>query len=90
MYFRMMPFFSDIHISQGSVATCLRRGEIFKHQFVANLLLCPQVKIFFENQIIVGEVMAKSLVSYFFDSRCSARHCCRLTGVLCRGGGGAV
>jgi len=28
-----MPFF-DIHISQGSVATRLRRGGIFKHEFV--------------------------------------------------------
>ena len=36
--------FCDIHISQGSVATCLRRGGIFKHEFVANLLLSPLVK----------------------------------------------
>jgi len=36
--------FSDIHISQGSVATCLRRGGIFKRDFVANLLPSPQVK----------------------------------------------
>jgi len=28
----MMPFFC-IHISQGSVATCLKRGGIFKHDF---------------------------------------------------------
>ena len=62
MYFRMMQF-SDIYISQGSVATCLKRGGIFKHEFVANLLLSLLVKKF-ENQI--GEVMAKSLVSCFF------------------------
>ena len=37
MYFRMTPFFC-IHISQGSVATCLKTGGIFKHEFVANLL----------------------------------------------------
>jgi len=59
----MMPF-SDIHISQGSVATCLKRGGIFKHEFVANLLPSPLVKKF-ENRIIVGEVIAKSLVSCF-------------------------
>ena len=64
MYFRMMLFF-DIHISQGSVATCLRRGGIFKHEFVANLLPSPLVKKF-ENRIIVGGVMAKSYVSCFF------------------------
>ena len=29
--------FSDIHISQGSVATYLRCGGIFKHEFVTNL-----------------------------------------------------
>ena len=59
----MMPF-SHIHISQGSVATCLKRGGIFKHDFVANLLPNLLVKKF-ENRIIVGEVMAKSLVSCF-------------------------
>jgi len=61
----MVPFFC-IHISQGSVATCLKRGGIFKHEFVANLLPSRLVKNFFENRIIVSEVMAKSLVSCFF------------------------
>ena len=60
----MMPFFC-IHISQVSVATCLRRDGIFKHEFVANLLPSPPVKKI-ENRIIAGEVMAKSLVSCFF------------------------
>ena len=59
----MMPFF-DIHISQGSLATCLKRGGIVKYNFVANLLSSPIVKKI-ENRIIVGEVMAKSLVSCF-------------------------
>jgi len=31
--------FSDIQISQGSAATCLRFGEIFKYEFVAHLPL---------------------------------------------------
>jgi len=35
-YFRMMPFFC-FHISQGSVATHLKRGGIFEHEFVASL-----------------------------------------------------
>ena len=52
-------------ISQGSVATCLKRGGIFKHEFVANLLPSLLVKKI-ENRIIVGEVMATSLVSCFF------------------------
>jgi len=59
----MMPFLC-IHISQGSVATCLKRGGIFKHEFVANLLPSPLVKKF-KNRIIVGKLMAKSLVSCF-------------------------
>ena len=59
----MMPFFC-IHISQGSVATCLKRGGIFKHEFVANLLQSRLVKKS-ENPIIISEVMAKSLVSCF-------------------------
>jgi len=41
--------FSDIHISQGSVSTWLRRGGIFKHEFVANLLLSPLVKKFWKS-----------------------------------------
>ena len=65
----MMPFFC-IHISQSSVATRSKRGGIFKHAFVANLLQSRLVKKF-KNRIIISEVMAKSLVSCFFDSRCS-------------------
>jgi len=60
----MMPFFY-IHILQGSVATCLKRGGIFKHEFVANLLPSRLVK-----KSDNSEVMAKSWVSCFFDSRC--------------------
>jgi len=61
----MMPF-SDIHISQGSVATCLKRSGIFKHEFVANLLQSLIVKKFRKSDsLIIGEVMAKSLVSCF-------------------------
>ena len=66
----MMPFFC-IYISQGSVATCLKRGGIFKHKFVANLFTTESAsEKNFENRIIVSEVMAKSLASCFFDSRC--------------------
>jgi len=36
--------FSDIHISQGSAATCVRCGEVFKYVFVANLPLSPSAK----------------------------------------------
>ena len=64
-----MLFFC-IHISQCSVATCLKHGEIFKHEYVANLLPSRLLKKI-ENWIIVSEVMAKSLVCCFFDSRCS-------------------
>ena len=39
----MMPF-SHIHILQGSVATCLKRGGIFKREFVANLVPNQLVK----------------------------------------------
>jgi len=36
--------FSDINISQGSVATRLRSDEIFSYYFIANLLLSLTVK----------------------------------------------
>ena len=71
----MMLFFC-IHISEGSVATCLKRGGIFKHEFVANLLPSRHSEKKFENWIIVSEVMAKSLVSCFFDSRCIGLYLC--------------
>ena len=57
--------FSDIHISQGSVATYLRCGGIFKYEFVANLPVSLPVKEC-ENRLTFGEVMGKSLVSCFF------------------------
>jgi len=64
-----MMSFSDIHISQGDVATCLKRGGMLKQKFVANLQLSRLVKKI-EYRIIVSEVMAKSFVSCFFDLRC--------------------
>jgi len=38
--------FSDIHISQGSVATYLKCGGIFKYEFVAHLSMSLTVKEF--------------------------------------------
>ena len=55
----------DHLLLQGSVVTCLRRGEIFKHEFVANLLRSPSVEKY-ENRSIFGEVVGTSLVSCFF------------------------
>ena len=41
---------------------CLGRGGIFKHGFVANLLRGPSVEKY-ENRLIFGKVVGKSLVS---------------------------
>ena len=41
--FSDLRHFSEIRISQGSVATCSRRDGIFKQDFVANLLPSPSV-----------------------------------------------
>ena len=41
--------FSDIHISQGSVATYLRCGGIFKYDFIANLPLSLSVNEFWKS-----------------------------------------
>ena len=57
----------NIDISQGSVATRLRRGGIFKYELVANLLASLPVKEFW-NRLTFGEVMGKSLVSCFFET----------------------
>ena len=56
--------FLNIDVSQGSVATRSGCGGVFKYGFVTNFLLSLEVKEF-ENRLIFGEVMGKSLVSYF-------------------------
>ena len=56
--------FSDIHISQGSVATYLRCGGIFKYDLLQIYQWVCQWKNF-ENRLTFGEVMGKSLVSCF-------------------------
>ena len=61
--------FLNTYISQGSVATYLRCGGIFKYDFVANLPASLPVKNF-ENRLTFAEVMGKSLVSCFFETQC--------------------
>ena len=62
--------FLNMDISQGSVATRLACGGVFKYGIVTNFLLSLEVKEF-GNRLIFGEVIGKSLVSCFFDSWCS-------------------
>ena len=62
-----MAFFNS-DISQGSVVTQLRCGEIISQGFVANLLLNLSVKEF-ENRSTFGEVMDNIVVPCFFDSQ---------------------
>jgi len=63
-YFRLKPFFWHSYLTRYCIATYLRRGGIFKHDFVAKLLPSPPVKMY-ENWLIFGEVIGKSLVSCF-------------------------
>jgi len=44
--------------------TCLRRSEIFKHEFVANLLASPSVKKKFENRLIFSWCLVFGLTVY--------------------------
>jgi len=57
--------FSDIHISQGSVATYLRCGGIFKYEFVANLLMSLTVKEFGKSVNIYGSYGQEFSVLFF-------------------------
>jgi len=61
-YFRLLPVFWH-SISEGSVATYLRCGGIFKYQGV-----CQWKNL--ENRLTFAEVMGKRLVSCFSDSQC--------------------
>jgi len=64
--------FVNIDISQGSAATHLGCGGVFKYDFVTNFLLSPTVKEF-RKSVIFGEVTDSSIVSCFFDSQCICR-----------------
>ena len=68
-YFRMMPFFC-FHISQGSVATRLKRGEIFKSEFVANLPSSRLLKKIWKSVNIWWSYGQEFGVLFFFDSQC--------------------
>ena len=61
--------FSDIHVSQGSVASHLRCGGIFKYEFVANLPLSLRKN--FENQLTFVGSYGREFIVLFFDSQCS-------------------
>jgi len=60
--------FLNLYISQGTVATWSRRGEIFKHDFIANLLLSLTVKEFWKSVNIwpFGEVTDKTVAMFFW------------------------
>ena len=60
--------FSDIHISQGSVATYLRCGGIFKYEFVANLPMSLPVKEFWKSVDISGSYGQEFSVLFFWDT----------------------
>ena len=68
-----MPFFC-IHISQGSVATCLKRGKIFKHEFVANLLPSRLLKKFWKSVscFLTHGVETYAIVRWTFDVHLTA------------------
>ena len=64
-YFLSIAIFLNIDISQGSVATRLRCGGIFKYDYLQIYQWVYQWKNF-ENRLTFGDVMGKSLVSCFF------------------------
>jgi len=61
--------FCDIHISQGSVATYLRRGGIFKHELIANLLRSPSMKKVWK-LVNIWWSYGQEFGVLFFDSQC--------------------
>jgi len=60
--------FVNIDISQGSVATYLRCGGIFKHKFVANLPVSLPVKEFWKSVNIWGSYGQEFGVLFFWDT----------------------
>ena len=61
--------FSGIHISQGSVATYLRCGGIFKYDFVANLPVSLSVKKF-RKSVNIWRSYGQEFSVLFFETQC--------------------
>ena len=62
--------FLNIDILQGSVATRLRCGGIFKHELVANLLVNLPVKEFWKSVNIWGSYGQEFGVLFFSETQC--------------------
>ena len=62
--------FSDIKISQGSVATRLKCDGIFNERCIANFLEIITVKEFFFKSAIFDEVMCRAFGVHFFGPPC--------------------
>jgi len=56
-------------ISRGNVATQLNCGEICSDSFITNCLMIPTVK-HFENRLIFGEVMRRTINGAIFGPPC--------------------
>jgi len=67
--------FSDIRISQGSVVTCFRRGEIFKHLCVVNLLPILSMKKVWKSVNIWSSYGQEFGVLFFLTHSVYARIC---------------
>ena len=65
----MLSLFSDINVSQGSVATLVRCGGIFNANFIANFLVSQPVKNY-ENRLTSDEVIVKVKRCAFFETQC--------------------
>ena len=63
--------FLNIDILQGSVATCLRCGGIFKYALVANLLVSLPVKEFWKSVNIWGSYGQEFGVLFFSETQCT-------------------
>jgi len=57
--------FSDVNISQGIVATCLRSGGIFDDYFITNLLPSLLGLKIFENRLKFVDIMDRNIVAAF-------------------------
>ena len=70
-YFLSIAIFLNIDISQGSVATRLRCGGIFKYELVAKLPVSLPVKEFRKSVNISGSYGQEFGVLFFSETQCS-------------------
>jgi len=82
MRYYSLVYWSEVHVSQGSVATYARCGWIFNNRFTENVPRNLPVKKMCVNRLRFDRIMATSLWPYFVGPPCTCRPSCKIRPIL--------